>query len=36
MERVGEFVFVLWLKTGGFFGTILKETFFLFKFVVKT
>jgi len=34
-ERVRALVFILWLKTGGFFGTILAHTFFMFQFVVK-
>jgi hypothetical protein len=34
-ERVEALVFVLWLKTGGFFGTALAYTFFMFQFVVK-
>jgi hypothetical protein len=34
-ERVWALVFLLRLKAGGFFGTILANTFFVFKFVVK-
>jgi hypothetical protein len=34
-ERIPELAFVLWLKTGVFFGTILAHTFSMFKFVVK-
>jgi hypothetical protein len=32
-ERVRALVFVLWLKTDGFFGTVLTHTFFVLKFV---
>jgi hypothetical protein len=34
-ERVRAFVFLLWLKTGGFEVTILEHTCFAFEFVVK-